>query len=105
MNRLTQISYSGGEVVNYTYDDTGTFVAQYFGAGKLKKIAGNLKIKDCVKFIGYRNDIENVFPAFDVYLKAIDGRPNTKGGYYRVNLLPTTSHIYFGRVTGATPDG
>jgi formate C-acetyltransferase len=42
---------------------------------------------------------------FDAYFDAIDGRPNTKGGRYRVNLLPTTVHIYFGRVTGATPDG
>jgi len=42
---------------------------------------------------------------FDAYFDAVDGRPNTKGGRYRVNLLPTTVHIYFGRVTGATPDG
>jgi formate C-acetyltransferase len=42
---------------------------------------------------------------FDSYFKSIDGRPNTKGGHYRVNLLPTTVHIYFGRVTGAMPDG
>ncbi|MFA7468283.1 MAG: glycine radical domain-containing protein [Desulfotomaculaceae bacterium] len=24
---------------------------------------------------------------------------------YRINLLPTTCHVYFGAVTGATPDG
>jgi len=42
---------------------------------------------------------------FEIYFRAIDGRPNTKGGQYRVNLLPTTVHIYFGRVTGATPNG
>jgi formate C-acetyltransferase len=42
---------------------------------------------------------------FNAYFAAIDGRPNTKDGKYRVNLLPTTVHIYFGRVTGATPDG
>ena len=42
---------------------------------------------------------------FDAYFDVLDGRPNTKGGEYRVNLLPTTVHIYFGRVTGATPDG
>ena len=42
---------------------------------------------------------------FDAYFGAIDGRPNTRGGAYRINLLPTTVHIYFGRVTGATPDG
>ena len=42
---------------------------------------------------------------FEAYFDVIDGRPNTKGGEYRVNLLPTTVHIYFGSVTGATPDG
>ncbi|MFW9908409.1 MAG: trans-4-hydroxy-L-proline dehydratase [Candidatus Thorarchaeota archaeon] len=42
---------------------------------------------------------------FNVYFDMLDGRPNTKGGEYRVNLLPTTVHIYFGEVTGATPDG
>jgi pyruvate formate-lyase/glycerol dehydratase family glycyl radical enzyme len=42
---------------------------------------------------------------FEVYFKAVDGRPNTKGGHYRINLLPTTSHVYFGSVIGATPDG
>jgi len=42
---------------------------------------------------------------FEVYFDAIDGRPNTKGGHYRINLLPTTVHIYFGKVVGATPDG
>ena len=42
---------------------------------------------------------------FEEYFKNIDGRPNTKGGHYRVNLLPTTVHVYFGSVVGATPDG
>ncbi|MBN1668847.1 MAG: glycyl radical protein [Anaerolineales bacterium] len=42
---------------------------------------------------------------FEAYFNAITGRPNTKGGAYQINLLPTTCHIYFGSVTGATPDG
>lgn len=42
---------------------------------------------------------------FEVYFDAIDGRPNAKGGQYRINLLPTTVHVYFGSVIGATPDG
>ena len=42
---------------------------------------------------------------FEMYYSAIDGRPNTKGGHYRINLLPTTCHVYFGSVIGATPDG
>jgi formate C-acetyltransferase len=35
----------------------------------------------------------------------LDGRPNCKGGHYRVEMLPTTCHVYFGWVTGAMPDG
>jgi trans-4-hydroxy-L-proline dehydratase len=42
---------------------------------------------------------------FDAYYDAIVGRRNTKGGSYQINLLPTTCHVYFGSVTGATPDG
>jgi formate C-acetyltransferase len=42
---------------------------------------------------------------FEAYFSAIDGRPNTRGGTYRINLLPTTVHVYFGSVIGATPDG
>jgi len=42
---------------------------------------------------------------FEAYFRAVDGRPNTKGGSYHINLLPTTVHVYFGSVVGATPDG
>lgn len=42
---------------------------------------------------------------FEAYYRAVEGRPNTRGGAYRINLLPTTAHVYFGSVTGATPDG
>jgi len=38
-------------------------------------------------------------------LKAIDGKPNVKGGKYHLNMLSTTCHIYFGKVLGATPNG
>jgi formate C-acetyltransferase len=42
---------------------------------------------------------------FNLYFEAVDGRSNTKGGEYHINLLPTTVHVYFGSVIGATPDG
>jgi formate C-acetyltransferase len=42
---------------------------------------------------------------FEAYFDAIDGRPTFIGGKYRVNLLPTTCHIYFGKVINALPDG
>ncbi len=42
---------------------------------------------------------------FEIYYDAVNGRPNTRGGIHRINMLPTTSHVYFGSVMGATPDG
>jgi len=42
---------------------------------------------------------------FDAYFDAIDGRDNTNGGSYRINLLPTTVHIYFGKMVGPTANG
>jgi len=43
--------------------------------------------------------------SFDTLHNAISGRKNTKGGFYAVNYLSTTCHVYFGSVVGATPDG
>jgi trans-4-hydroxy-L-proline dehydratase len=42
---------------------------------------------------------------FNIFLDAVDGRPCFRGGNFRINMLPTTCHIYFGSVTGAMPDG
>ncbi|KJS21980.1 MAG: formate acetyltransferase [Clostridiaceae bacterium BRH_c20a] len=42
---------------------------------------------------------------FDAFYTEINGRKNMKGGVYRINMLPTTCHVYFGSVIGATPDG
>ena len=43
--------------------------------------------------------------AFSALVEEIDGRPNAKGGRFRVEMLPTTCHVYFGAMTGAMPDG
>lgn len=42
---------------------------------------------------------------FDLYYQAVNGRPNRKGGVYRIDMLPTTCHVYFGAVMGASADG
>ena len=42
---------------------------------------------------------------FRMLFAAIDGRPNTKGGAYRLEMLPTTCHVYFGEVCLASADG
>ena len=35
----------------------------------------------------------------------IDGKPNTKGGEYHLDMLSTTCHIYFGKMLGASANG
>ncbi len=42
---------------------------------------------------------------FKMFHRLIDGRLTMRGGTYHINMLPTTCHIYFGSVIGATPDG
>ena len=42
---------------------------------------------------------------YDDLVKAIEGRPNTRGGQTHLNMLSTTCHNYFGSVCGATPNG
>lgn len=42
---------------------------------------------------------------YEDLVKAIEGRPNTRGGETHLNMLSTTCHNYFGSVCGATPNG
>ncbi len=57
----------------------------------------------------YGNDDERaddlMVRVFDLAFRHIDGRPNGKGGAYRLEMLPTTSHVYFGGVCLASADG
>ncbi|HWR75243.1 MAG TPA: pyruvate formate lyase family protein, partial [Bacteroidales bacterium] len=48
---------------------------------------------------------EQAVAVFEMFYDAVNGRPTPRGGVHRINMLPTTSHVYFGNVTGATPDG
>ena len=42
---------------------------------------------------------------FDTFYDEVNGRKSPRGATYRINMLPTTSHVYFGKVVGATSDG
>ncbi len=51
----------------------------------------------------YADDIMvEVFNGVNSY---ITGKKAVCGGIYHIDMLPTTCHIYFGSVTGATPNG
>jgi formate C-acetyltransferase len=42
---------------------------------------------------------------FEIYYDAVNGRKSPRGADYRINLLPTTCHVYFGSVMQASADG
>lgn len=57
----------------------------------------------------YGNDDEYVdqimVEAFNAFYQEVAGRKNRKGGVYGIDMLPTTCHVYFGSVMGASPNG
>ena len=42
---------------------------------------------------------------FALYHDLVAGRPNMLGGQYQIDMLPTTCHVYFGEVMGASANG
>lgn len=42
---------------------------------------------------------------FEAYYHEVTGRENIRGGSYRINMLPTTCHVYFGEVMMASANG
>lgn len=51
----------------------------------------------------YADDIMKF--VFEFYRNQVSGRPNMLGGTYRINMLPTTCHVYFGDVMTASTNG
>lgn len=51
----------------------------------------------------YADDL--MLRVFDIFYEEVNGRPSVHGGTYRIEMLPTTCHVYFGSVVMATPDG
>jgi formate C-acetyltransferase len=43
--------------------------------------------------------------AFQLFYDAVTDRPTACGGRYRIDMLPTTCHVYFGSVTRASANG
>ncbi|SDD95922.1 trans-4-hydroxy-L-proline dehydratase [Sporomusa acidovorans] len=57
----------------------------------------------------YGNDDEYadrlMVDAFEAFHDEVTGRKTMKGGQYRIDMLPTTCHVYFGSVMGASANG
>jgi len=100
---LSAVKYHVFDTKKLTMEELLDVLKNNFEAGeKIRKMLLNETPK-----YGNDDDYVDIIAqlVFDAYFDVLDGRPNTKEGEYRINLLPTTVHIYFGQVTGATPDG
>ena len=123
--------YSGGARYNTTYiqctglgtitDCFTTLKKHVFEEGKytmdeiLKAVAKNWEgeekmrqyIRNHTPFFGNDDEYADTIAVrvYDDLVKAIEGRPNTRGGKTELNMLSTTCHNYFGSVCGATPNG
>jgi len=66
-----------------------------------------LRLLNRTPFFGNDDDRADIImrQVYDSLFNAIDGKPNTKGSSYHLNMLSTTCHIYFGKMLGATPNG
>ncbi len=81
----------------------------------LKAVANNFEGDEILRqtivnrtpFFGNDDDLADdiALQVYDDLIKAIDGKPNIKGGEYHLNMLSTTCHVYFGKIMGAMPNG
>lgn len=100
---LTAIKFHVFDKKTFTMDKiTRAIKTNFDGFGELRKEL----IYDTPKY-GNDDDYadDQAREIFEIFYESVNGKPTTRGGTFRINMLPTTSHIYFGEVIGATPDG
>lgn len=87
----------------YTMDEMLTAVATDWK----DKEAMRLYIRNHTPFFGNDdNYADNIaVRVYDDLVKAIEGKPNTRGGKTQLNMLSTTCHNYFGQMCGASVNG
>lgn len=100
---LAAIRYNVYDKKRFSMDELLTAMDKDFeGCDELHHLVSNRTPK-------YGNDDDYadaiMTQVFNTYHDEVTGRPNMKGGVYRVDMLPTTCHVYFGSVMGAGPNG
>ena len=100
---LAAIKYNVYDHHNFTMDEILTAMADDFqGHERILNLVRNRTPK-------YGNDDDYadglMKKVFNYFLDDVCARPNMRGGMYRVDMLPTTCHVYFGDVMIASPNG
>jgi len=100
---LTAVKFHVYDNKNYTWDEIMKALGSNFEGFE------QMQYQMIYNSPKYGNDDDyadkNAVAVFEIYYDAVNGRPDSRGGVHRINMLPTTSHVYFGSVIGATPDG
>ncbi len=100
---LTSVRYNIYDMKNITWDEMNEATGADF------EEFGEIQHDLIYNTPKYGNDDDyadhQAVAVFEIIYDAVNGKPDSRGGVHRINMLPTTSHIYFGSVTGATPDG
>lgn len=100
---LSTIKYNIYEQKRFSMEELlGVLKDNFVGHDLIKHIVANKTPK-------YGNDDEYadqiMVAAFNAFHDEVTGRATRKGGVYRIDMLPTTCHVYFGSVMGASPNG
>ncbi|BBB92076.1 MAG TPA: glycyl radical protein [Methylomusa anaerophila] len=100
---LAAIKYNVFDRKSFTMTELMQALADNFTG---RKYIHNLVLNRTPKY-GNDDDYADqiMIEAFEAFYQAVTGRKNRKGGVYRIDMLPTTCHIYFGSVMGASPNG
>lgn len=91
------------EEKRYTMDEMLKAVSANFAGAEVMRQT----ILNRTPFFGNDNDYADsiAVQVFNDLYDAIEGKPNTKGECFHLNMLSTTCHVYFGKVMGAMPNG
>ncbi|MFH2092025.1 MAG: trans-4-hydroxy-L-proline dehydratase [Pseudomonadota bacterium] len=104
------ITDSLSAIKSHVYDEA-TIPMDRLLTGLKNNFAGEealrLRLWNKTPFFGNDDDRADVIMkrVYESLYTAIDGKPNTKGTIYHLNMLSTTCHVYFGKMLGASANG
>ena len=102
---LASLKYNIFDEHRCTWDEMLAALRDNF-AGPEHVLLKNLVTRKTPKYGNDDDYADDIMRAvFDHFHDAVTGRPNMRRGEWRIDMLPTTCHIYFGEVTGASPSG
>jgi len=100
---LSSIKYNVYDNKNITMETLTAALSKNFAGYEAERAMFKNKTPKYGNNDQYADEI--MLRAFNMYYSMVDGRATANGGVYHIDMLPTTCHVYFGSVTGATADG